>query len=76
MKKFFDYANQYIRESDWKVIAALKLCLLSLGICLGLSLPGEKKKPVFALAAAVFIATYIPLMAKFVKILCGSMDER
>lgn len=43
MKKFLDYADQYIQESDWKVIAALKLCLLSLGICLGLSLPGEKK---------------------------------
>ena len=37
MKKFFDYADQYIQESDWKVLAALKLCLLSLGICLRLS---------------------------------------
>lgn len=75
MKKFFDYANQYIQESDWKVLATLKLCLLSLGICFGLSLPREKKKPVFALAAAVFIATYIPLMAKFVKICCDNMEE-
>lgn len=75
MKKFLDYADQYIQESDWKVIAALKLCLLSLGICLGLSLPGEKKKPVFAIAAAVFIVTYIPLMAKFVALLCRDARE-
>ena len=75
MKKFLDYADQYIQESDWKVIAALKLCLLSLGICLGLSLPGEKKKPVFAITAAVFIFTYIPLMAKFVTLLCRDARE-
>ena len=58
MKKFLDYADQYIQESDWKVIAALKLCLLSLGICLGL-----------------FIVTYIPLMAKFVTLLCRDARE-
>ena len=76
MKKFFDYADQYIQESDWKVLAALKLCLLSLGTCLGLSVAGEKKKPVFAVAAAVFVTTYIPLMFKYVKLFCSNMDER
>ena len=64
MKKFFDYADQYIQESDWK------------GICLGLSVAGEKKKPVFAVAAAVFVTTYIPLMFKYVKLFCSNMDER
>ncbi len=71
MKKFFEYADRYIQESDWKVIAALKFCLLSLGICVGLSLPREKKKLIFPIAAAVFIVTWIPLMAKYVKLACG-----
>ena len=42
MKKVHDYADQYIQESDWKVIAALKLCLLSWESALGCP-AGEKK---------------------------------
>ena len=75
MNNFFQTADRYIQESDWKVIAALKLCLLSLGICIGLSLPGEKKKRIFPIAAAVFVLTWIPLMARYVKLVCGSRND-
>lgn len=71
MKKFFETADRYIRESDWKVIAALKLCLLSLGICMGLSLPRGKKKLIFPIAAAVFTVTWTPLTARYVRLVCG-----
>ncbi len=71
MTKFFECADRYIQESDWKVIAALKFCLFSLGICVGLSLPREKKKLFFPIAAAVFMVTWIPLMAKYAKLACG-----
>ena len=36
MKRLIRCANQYIWESDWKLISLLKFCLLSLGICIGL----------------------------------------
>ncbi len=44
MKKLIRCANQYIWESDWKTIGLLKFCLLSLGICVGMAVPEEKKK--------------------------------
>ena len=75
MKKFIDCANRYIRESDWKVIAALKFCLLSLGICIGLSLPRDKKRLIFPIAAALFVVTWIPLAAKYARLICGCRDD-
>ncbi len=67
MKKFFEVADRYVMESDWKVLAMLKLCLCSVGVMIGLSIPREKKKIPFMIAAIVFVVTYIPLMAKYFK---------
>ncbi len=47
----------------------LKFCLFSIGILVGTSIPSKKKKPVNIIAVIVFLATYIPLMSKFVPIL-------
>ena len=71
MKKLFDAADRYIQTSDWKTIAVLKFCLISLGLMIGLAIGGKAKarKPVFFSALAVFTATYIPLMIKLVRIL-------
>ena len=71
MKKLIRCANQYIWESDWKLISLLKFCLLSLGICIGLHVPSQRKKTVLCIAAATFIVSYIPLMAKFIWIVCA-----
>lgn len=68
MKKLFDYANQYVRESDWKIVALLKFCLCAMGILIGLSVPEGRKKEVRYGAALVFVCTYIPLMIKFVQV--------
>ena len=62
-------ANQYIWESDWKTIGLLKFCLLSLGICVGMAVPEEKKKTVLRAAFLSFVISYIPLMAKFIRII-------
>lgn len=75
MKTFLDCANRYVQESDWKVIAVLKFCLMSMGIMIGLSVPARRKKPLFAVAAAVFVVTYIPLMVKYVKIVCNAGEK-
>lgn len=68
MKKLFDTANRYIQTSDWKIIAVLKFCLISLGLMLGMLIKPAHKKLVFIGALGVFIVTYIPLMIKFYRV--------
>ena len=68
MNELFDAADRYIRESDWKTIAVLKFCLISLGMIIGLFIKKEARKPVLIGAASVFIVTYVPLMVKFYRI--------
>lgn len=68
MKKLFDYADQYIRESSWKDMALLKFCLFAMGILAGMQIPEKYRKRVGIAAALVFVVTYIPLMSKYVRI--------
>ena len=68
MKCLFSCANQYVKESDWKDFALVKLCLCAIGVMIGLAIPKKKKKMPLLIAAIVFIATYIPLMTKFLRI--------
>lgn len=69
MKQVFNYADQYIQESDWKTLAMLKFCLFSMGLLAGMKIPEKGKKKAGIIAALIFLVTYIPLMAKFIKIL-------
>ena len=69
MKRLFAYADEYVRESDWKDMALLKFCLCAMGVMIGLSVSKKHKEPVFCAALGVFAATYVPLMAKFARIL-------
>ena len=71
MKKLFDAANHYIATSDWKIIAVLKFCLISLGMMIGIQIRPEQKKPVFLAALSIFSLTYIPLMIKFYRVFTG-----
>ena len=71
MKKLFDAANRYIETSDWKTIAVLKFCLISLGMMIGMGINKKDKRSVFLGAVTVFTATYIPLMVKFYKVFTG-----
>lgn len=68
MKKLFEIGNQYAKESDWKDFTLLKFCLCALGVIIGVQVAPQNKKRVTCVAIAVFIATYIPLMAKLFKI--------
>ncbi len=69
MKKLFCYANRYLEKSDWRDIAMLKFCLFSMGIFVGIRIPEKNRKQVGCAAAVVFLATYIPLMAKFISVI-------
>lgn len=72
MKKLFPWlfaaADRYLRASDWKDIALLKLCLFSIGLMLGMQIKDKDKKVVHIGAAILFVATYVPLMSKFIGV--------
>ena len=69
MNKLFEKANEYLQESDWKDLALVKFCLCAIGVMLGLCVKPKHKKAVAGGAALVFLATYVPLMTKFFRIL-------
>lgn len=69
MNALFEAANQYVKESDWKDLALIKLCLFAIGVIIGVNITQKHRKAVTKAAAGVFAVTYIPLMAKFIKII-------
>ena len=71
MKKLFEAADHYLETSDWKIIAVLKFCLISLGMMIGMMIRPEGRRPVFFGALGVFFLTYIPLMVKFYRVFTG-----
>lgn len=68
MQFFFDLGNRYLKESDWKDLALVKFCLCAMGIIIGTQLPKRHKDTAACIAAGVFTATYIPLMAKLWRV--------
>lgn len=75
MKRIFDSADEFVRQSDWKDIAVLKFCLLSLGLLAGMQIAERCKKGVRIAASVVFVLTYIPLMIKYLGILIGKGEK-
>lgn len=53
--KLFEVADRYCKESTWKTMAALKFCLFSIGIIVGVLLPETYKTPVLVIFGIVFI---------------------
>lgn len=73
MKQLLKCADQYISQCRIKDFALLKICLGALGVIIGLSIPEKKRKWPLAAAGALFLFSYIMLMAQFIKI---CMDEK
>ena len=69
MKRLFAGADEFLRESGWRDLALVKFCLFSMGLLAGLQVTERCRKRVRIAASAVFLLTYIPLMAKFLRIL-------
>ena len=68
MKKLLEFGNRYAGESTWKDFALVKFCLFSMGLIAGIFVPEKHKKTAIGGAAAVFAATYIPLMTKVFRL--------
>ncbi len=75
MKRLFDWGSAYIRECDWKDLALVKFCLCAMGALIGLCVPEKKRKIPLILAGLVFLATYIPLMVNFGRMVCRSLSS-
>ncbi len=75
MKKVFQAADRYIKTSDWKIIAAIKFCVMSFGIIVGMFIRKEDRKPVLCGAVSVFLLTYIPLMRRMVRFIRQEWDD-
>ena len=75
MKKLFEYADKYVKQSTWKNFALVKLCLCAAGIMIGTAVPESCEKNVFAAALCVFVITYVPLMAGFIKVIKERKNE-
>lgn len=75
MKRLIHSANEYVKKSDWKDLALIKLCVCSAGVMLGAALPKKAKKPVAIGAMALFTASYIPLATKFISIYTAQKEE-
>ncbi len=69
MKRLFAGADEFLRESGWRDLALVKFCLFSMGLLAGLQVTERCRKRVRIAASAVFLLIYIPLMAKFLRIL-------
>ena len=61
MCRLFEYADKYVKESDWKDIALIKLCLCAIGVLIGINLAAKHKKQAAVIASCVFGFTYVPL---------------
>lgn len=75
MKKLFSAADAYIAKMNWKDLALVKLCLCAAGVMLGLAAPKRVRKWAALGAVAVFVATYLPIMLKFLPHLVGKLRE-
>ena len=80
MKKLFPWlftsADRYLRASDWKDIALIKLCLFSIGLMLGMQIKDKDKQTVHIGAAALFVVTYIPLMSKYIGVQLVDAEQK
>lgn len=74
MGKLMERVDRYLQCCDWKDISLLKFCVCAAGVLLGLAVPARKKRPAVWIAMLVFVATYIPLMMKFLPFLWVEED--
>lgn len=74
MKKLLAFGDRYAKQSTWQDFALTKLCLFSLGLAAGTMVPDPYRKAGFAGAVCVFIAAYIPLIVRMIRVARGKRE--
>ncbi len=67
MRELIDRAVQHIKGYSLLDMSLLKLCLLSLGAIIGISIPKKRSKLVGVICGIVFVSTYAVLMVDFIS---------
>ena len=67
-KKLVEYGQEYINNLGIYDFGVIKICLLSLGIMLGIAVPAKCKKGFLAGAGILFAFTYAYTMSRFLGI--------
>lgn len=68
MFHFWKSAGEYAKRATVVDLSLLKICLMALGMVIGVTVPRRKKLQTGVLATGVFAATLLPLMNKFLDI--------
>lgn len=69
MKKLIEYANQYIKRMNVMDIGLLKICVFSLGIIAGITLPNKYKEKILITISFIFVSIYVLVMGKFLSVM-------
>jgi len=76
VNKLLRTIDQFMWESGWKELGLVKLCSMAAGVIAGVCLPKKAKMPALFASAAVFAATYVPLMVRFFRVASGKTRPR
>lgn len=68
MFHFWKSASVYAKRTTVMDLGLLKICLMALGVMIGVTVPRKKKLSTGVMATGVFAATLLPLMNKFLDI--------
>lgn len=74
MNRLFELGDSYAKESSWKDFALVKLCLFSMGLAVGANAAQKHRGMITVLSIIAFVATYVPLMSKFMRIAAKNSD--
>ena len=69
MKALLSAADRFIEGCSWKDLALVKACLLAMGVMIGSAISARRKKQVLWGAMVLFVATYVPLIVRFLPCL-------
>lgn len=75
MNKLFDNANEFIKQCDWHDLSSLKLCLLSIGVLIGMNIPVKKKERETIYHSVAAVVFGVPLIVKFLKIVFDKSEK-
>ncbi len=76
MNQLLSLGNRYAQQSSWMDFALVKFCLFSMGLLAGMHMPEKHKKNAAKAAIFAFSATYVPLMAKVLRIATEKTNEQ
>jgi hypothetical protein len=75
MKTIIEHSKKYLDQMNLMDVSLLKVCMVSAGILIGISVPQKHKKKVAAGTSVIFALSYAPLMTKYLGVLLRPHKE-